>query len=481
MIRWRVLLVLLLSGCCLLPMVAAAGAIESSYRTARKVIDGALLYSDMREWLERPVPVLIEARGHYFPAAERQGLAADDATSTNYHETWAYDPTSGWVGREYRRTRPDGTSEWLREIYPGGDEQILIDLDRKRAVRQRGGDLAARRDSNLRRFTPLLLQEALQHPESLRSMGRYGPFNSVLGKLPWRYGIHVNETALTDMRVQSVSTSKRSVRRFFEIPGDIPPPELHTIRADWSPTDGARVEEFGDGVFYITNLKTGLHMMFVEFTTYVVVIDAPTGLPLLTELPAGNAAPGMGEGGLSKHAIRLIRNTVGDKPIKYLVITHFHSDRAGGLFAFADQRMRVLAEASEIEPIESFLDSTHTLCGVDPQQARFTLQAVEGRKVMTDTTQRVEILDVGENPHTQHMLVAWMPRARVLYASDLLTGRGGVPDEQFDKLNRHFLEWVKRQNLKPRVILTARGDGPVYYPLPEDSGNARQLISSKDP
>ncbi len=241
------------------------------------------------------------------------------------------------------------------------------------------------------------------------------------------------------------------------------------------------MEEFGDGVYYITNLQNGRHMMFVEFTTFVVVIDAPTGLPLLTELPAGNAAPGMGEGGLSKHAIRLIRKTVGDKPIKYLVVTHFHSDHAGGLFAFADQRMRVLAEASEIEAIESFLDRAHTLCGIDPAEARFTLQAVEGRKVMTDTTQRVEILDVGENPHTRHMLVAWLPRERVLYASDLLTGRDGRPDAQFERLNRHFLDWVKRAKLKPRLILTAHGDGPIYYPLPDDPGGSQQLISSKDP
>jgi glyoxylase-like metal-dependent hydrolase (beta-lactamase superfamily II) len=521
-----------MSGCCLYSGIAAAGAIESSYRTARKLIDASVSYMETNQWLSRPVPVLIKSTGTFYQGTEHQGYAPGNPTPAKFMETWAFDPVNGNVGREYRQWRPDGTSEWIRELYLAEDEQLLINLDAKWAIRLKGRDFSESRHRNLRRFPPLLLKETLKYPESLRSMGRYGPFDSVqvqtrnreslslffgreshtlswveylvdlptfadstvswkfsnyrmvegVGKLPFRYGVHVNETSLTDMTVKHVSTDAAEVKAFFSLPDGIADPETRVIPDDRSPTARARVEKVGHGIYRIANLRTGFHTLFVEFESYVMMVDAPSGYPLLNELPAGDAAPGASESALTEHAIRLIRETVGDKPVKYLVLTHFHNDHAGGLFAFSGSKVNLLAEASEIDSITTFLGNAHTLCEVERPEATFVIQEVRKRRVISDGTQRVEILDVGANPHTAHMLVVWLPAQKILYTADLLTGRDGKPDADHQKLNEHFMDWVERRHLNPEVILTAHGDGFVY---PEADGphvaSQQTLISPKDP
>jgi glyoxylase-like metal-dependent hydrolase (beta-lactamase superfamily II) len=529
--RRRTWLALLLSGSFLVSGSAAAGAIESSYRTARKVIDGSIASMEADRWLGRPVPLLMEASGTFFQGAEHQGYAPDEPTPAPFAETWAFDPASGAVGREYRQQRPDGTSEWMREIYPGGDELLLIDLNVQRALRLQGSHIARGRDRNLRRFPPLLLQEARRNPRALRSMGRYGPFDSVqaqtrhreslslffgresrtlgwveyladlptfgdstvswkfsdyrpvegVGRLPFHYGIFVNEATLTDMTVQRIVTDPEKVRAFLALPDGIARPESRVIPDNWSPMSRAGVEQIGDGVYRIANLRTGFHTLFVEFDTFVLMVDAPTGYPLLAELPAGDVMPGYTEMALSEHAIGLVREAVGDKPLKYLVLTHWHNDHAGGLLAYADLHPKLLVHASELEAVRTFLGSEHTLCPYERPASTFTLESVNKRRVISDGSQRVELLDVGENPHTAHMLVVWLPRQKILYVADLLTGSDGTPDEQHADLNRHFLMWVERRHLKPAVIVTAHGDGFVYPESRPLVASQQTLMSPKDP
>ena len=52
--------------------------------------------------------MLIEAEGTLYQGAEHQGRTPGDATPAPFKETWAYDPATGVVAREYRQSRPDG-------------------------------------------------------------------------------------------------------------------------------------------------------------------------------------------------------------------------------------------------------------------------------------------------------------------------------------------------------------------------------------
>jgi hypothetical protein len=53
-----------------------------------------------------------------------------------------------------------------------------------------------------------------------------------------------------------------------------------------------------------------------------------------------------------------------------------------------------------------------------PRKPEFML--VEGgRRVLTDGEQAVELIDVGPNPHAREMLIAWLPKQRIVFQGDL--------------------------------------------------------------
>jgi glyoxylase-like metal-dependent hydrolase (beta-lactamase superfamily II) len=490
--------------------VALAGAVESSYHAARDIIKESLENHGGLNWLENPAPVLIEARGTLYQGAEHQGRSPEDPTSAVFHETWAFDPQTGAVGREYHQQRPDGTAEWIRELYLGDGEQLLVIMDQGFAVRLTGPQFNRSRERNLRRFPPLLLKEVLHQPEALRSIGRYGPFEGVqaqtrrgeslslffgrdsanlgwveylddlptfadstvswkfsdyrdvpsVGKVPHSYAILVNKQTFTEMEVVRVSTRAEDVKAFLSLPRDMPEPRTINIDPDQDASASATVEEVAAGVYWLQNLRLGFHLMFVEFDTFVLAIDAPAGYPLLNELPAGDVAPGNSESWLSQRYLEMISETVPGKPVKYLVLTHFHNDHAGGLYAFTEKGIQLLTAGAEKEAIESFLGREHTLCDREPAGADgFLMETVAAKRVISEGDRRVEIIDVGVNPHTDNMLVAWLPQEKILYVADLLTAADNAPDEHHGSMNRHFLAWLDQQGLDPSLILTSHGSG----------------------
>ena len=50
-----------------------------------------------------------------------------------------------------------------------------------------------------------------------------------------------------------------------------------------------------------------------------------------------------------------------------------------------------------------------------------TIEVVTGRKrVFTDGTHTVELHDIGPNPHAAQMLIAYLPKEKILYEADML-------------------------------------------------------------
>jgi glyoxylase-like metal-dependent hydrolase (beta-lactamase superfamily II) len=220
-------------------------------------------------------------------------------------------------------------------------------------------------------------------------------------------------------------------------------------------------------------------MLFVEFADYVVAVDAPSGWWELQELPARDwarsASPALGE-----RYVAAIRSRVGDKPIRYVVLTHHHSDHAGGVRAFVEAGATVVGAAVTRQVAERTLAAPLSLAGRDAGGTpALRFEAVEADRTIRDGEMDMRIIDVGANPHSEGMLAVWLPGPKILYVSDLFDpwGTRGSPARDRLPVMRWFVQWLDRSGLAPERIYAIHGSALVR---PENLEEIRRGLAGSE-
>ncbi len=170
----------------------------------------------------------------------------------------------------------------------------------------------------------------------------------------------------------------------------------HSDRLPVLPAELAQGVYFGEGV--------GMNNMWVEFEDLILVAEGPNNEVQSLEV------------------IRQIRETIGDKPIRYLVTSHHHADHTGGIRTYAAEGATIVTHADNEEVIREILTLPHTLkpdrlfeSQIEPQ-----IETVTDRKTITDGTRTVELMYV-PNPHANGFLAIYLPKERLIFESDLFT------------------------------------------------------------
>lgn len=163
------------------------------------------------------------------------------------------------------------------------------------------------------------------------------------------------------------------------------------------------VEKLGDGVHLVTNLGGGgYNVMAVEFGDHIVAIEAPLSSQV------------------SEQAIAEIKKAIPNKPIRYVAITHHHSDHAGGLRAFVADAATVVTTSRNAALVKSLIESKGLKDRLTNGSTSLKLELLAGKKrVFSDASQTLELYDIGPNPHAREMLVAYLPKQGILFQGDL--------------------------------------------------------------
>jgi glyoxylase-like metal-dependent hydrolase (beta-lactamase superfamily II) len=172
----------------------------------------------------------------------------------------------------------------------------------------------------------------------------------------------------------------------------------------------ARVEsqKVADGVWYLAGTPDP-NSQVVEFKDFSVVIESS-----VTE---GRALANIAE------AKRLVPN----KPIRYHVNSHHHSDHAAGLRAFvAEGSLIVSHEMNKQFYEQTVLKAPHTLdpdrLSQDPKLAKFIW--VKDKYVISDGDRRLEIYWVQGAGHTDNLLMSYLPKEKILFITDIFNQFG---------------------------------------------------------
>jgi glyoxylase-like metal-dependent hydrolase (beta-lactamase superfamily II) len=166
--------------------------------------------------------------------------------------------------------------------------------------------------------------------------------------------------------------------------------------------------EAAAGVYHVKG--SSHHSMAIEMADHVVVIEAP----LYEER--------------SLAVINAIEEKIPGKPIKYVVMTHFHIDHSGGIRAYAAKGATIVAHERNVEFLKTMLSRPKTVRPDSLAKAGNTAPNIEGftgSKQLTDGNRTVELREI-ENPHSAGMLAAYLPRERLVFSSDLYTPGAAV-------------------------------------------------------
>jgi glyoxylase-like metal-dependent hydrolase (beta-lactamase superfamily II) len=176
-----------------------------------------------------------------------------------------------------------------------------------------------------------------------------------------------------------------------------------TVRQATPPAVQVTSEKLADGVWHLTGGSH--HSVALEFADHVAVIEAP-----LNE-------------DRSNAVIAEVKKLLPAKPIRYMINTHHHFDHSGGLRTYVAEGATIVTHQSNKTFYETTFKAPHTL-NPDRQwreKKKAKILVVGAKHVMSDSARTVELHLIQDNPHNTGIIMAWLPKEKLLVEVDVYT------------------------------------------------------------
>lgn len=218
-----------------------------------------------------------------------------------------------------------------------------------------------------------------------------------------------------------------------------------------APPPPTRETKLAEGVYLF---ESAANSLVVEFDTYVLVVE-PYG---------GGRGP--------KPTINKARELFPGKPVKYVVVTHYHDDHSGGLRSYIANDVTVVTTPANRKFFERMAAGSFTLNPDDqtraPRKPVFNF-VTDRRLTLTDGKQTVEVIDIGPSPHAEEMLVVYLPKEKLVFQGDLvnLPLSGKYLPSTVNDTTLHFYDWVTKSGLDVQRIAAVHGPSTTLADLRE--------------
>jgi len=229
----------------------------------------------------------------------------------------------------------------------------------------------------------------------------------------------------------------------------VPPPPAGAPGAGGPPPGGAPPttpsEKLADGVYRI---HSAYNSLAVEFSDNVLLIE-----------------PGPQSEARTLAGIAEVHRLFPGKPIKYGVITHHHFDHTGGLEAAIAEGITIVTPEVNKAFLEKVFSGPRTLApdALAKSGKKPVIEGFKGdKRVFQDATRTVEIHVIKGLPHADGLVVAWLPKEKILVYADMFnlpTAAEPVPNPQIIG-TRVFYENIQRLKLDPEKILSIHNLNP---------------------
>ncbi len=458
-----------------------------SYQQARRVLDDAIAAHGGLTALREIKDFTFKEKGKLHARFQSPTAEQPFAIGTS-EETLIVDTDRGLVFNDLKIINT-GNNNWIKTVIKGTEGQTY-DMWSKTATPIVNASVNTFR-GQIRRLPPFVLLEALDRASTLRWLGEdeiggrkqrvisvLRPDNQVLTlsfdaqtNLLTRYGYLYADPVTGDSEIAQTYSGYRAIgklqlptgRVLYNSGGVVQETEYTDLQINTRPAESAfvgpegfeklsappatppppAVSKIAEDVYLLQGLAGGTHnVLFVAFNDHVLVVEAPEQI-----LYANN----------SVQALAKIKETVPGKPIKYLVLTHHHSDHVGGFREYVAEGTTIVTTAATKSSLEKAAATESSLL---PKLSgkKLNIETLEKKKrVFQDDKHVVEVYDIGPNPHATEILVAYLPKEKILFQADLLNpaANGTIPIAQDSAIS--FSEKLQQLGLSVEKIYGVHG------------------------
>jgi glyoxylase-like metal-dependent hydrolase (beta-lactamase superfamily II) len=144
------------------------------------------------------------------------------------------------------------------------------------------------------------------------------------------------------------------------------------------------------------------------------------------------------------------------KPVRFVAASHHHDDHAGGARFYMAQGLTLVTTPGNVAYFERMARRRSTLFGDKPID-KPRIETVSGRRSFSDGRTTVELIDIGPGPHANEMLIAYVPRAKIVFQGDLLNRPADGRIQPGNATTVHFARRLRELGLDFDLIAGVHG------------------------
>jgi glyoxylase-like metal-dependent hydrolase (beta-lactamase superfamily II) len=220
---------------------------------------------------------------------------------------------------------------------------------------------------------------------------------------------------------------------------DLPVPD--PVRSFTPPAVTVEVEKLADGVFYV---KGGSHhSVAIDQRDHIVVVEGPQNEARSTAV------------------IAKVKETIPNKPIRYLINTHQHFDHSGGLRTYVDEGATIVTHALNKPYYERAWAAPRTINPDKLARSNKTaaFETFTDKHVLGDGRRTIEVHQIAGSGHNDAFAMIYLPAEKILIEVDAYSPPAGnaPPPATPNPFAVNLYDNIQRLKLDVRQIAALHG------------------------